>query len=60
MKSAPRVTRWTVDLGRDGEWFGQDQFCDVVCEFPRVEDRCAALAHRHGYMSVFDFGGQPR
>lgn len=55
MRSAPHVTRWTVDLGRDGDAFEQDQFCDAICEFPRVDDRRAALPHRHGYMSVFDY-----
>ena len=55
MKSAPHVTRWTVDLGSDSESFGQEQFCDAICEFPRVDDRRATMPYRHGYMSVFDY-----
>ena len=31
-----------------------EQLCDLVGEFPRIDDRYAMAAHRHGYLLVSD------
>jgi len=49
------LTRWTIDMSSKSETFAAtEQLCDLVGEFPRIDDRYAMAAHRHGYMLVAD------
>jgi carotenoid cleavage dioxygenase len=41
------LTRWTFDLA--GRVFKEEPLDDVQCEFPRLDERRAGLAYRHGY-----------
>lgn len=49
------LTRWTVDMnsGRD-EMESLTRLTDLADEFPRIDDRYATQAYRHGWMLVFD------
>jgi carotenoid cleavage dioxygenase len=50
-----RLTRWTIDMDSSSDSFANsEQLCDLVGEFPRIDDRYAMSAHRHGYMLVSD------
>lgn len=53
-KAASRLCRWTIDLGANNEGFEQKQLSPDVGEFPRIDDRYAMRAYRHGYMAVHD------
>ena len=41
------MTRWTLDLA--GRVFKEEPLDDVQCEFPRLDERRAGLAYRHGW-----------
>ncbi|MEO6339574.1 MAG: carotenoid oxygenase family protein [Caulobacteraceae bacterium] len=50
-----RMTRWTVDMASNGDGFEKkEQLCDFVGEFPRIDDRYATQAYRHGWQLVAD------
>lgn len=49
------LTRWTVNMDSPGEGFEKvDQLCALPGEFPRIDDRYAMQAYRHGYMLIVD------
>ena len=53
------LTRWTVDLASKGEEFEKiEQLTRLGDEFPRIDDRYATQAYRHGWMLVFDTSTQ--
>ncbi|HUN28114.1 MAG TPA: carotenoid oxygenase family protein [Steroidobacteraceae bacterium] len=50
-----RLTRWTVDMDSRSEGFEKtEQLCELVGEFPRIDDRYAMAPYRHGYLLVAD------
>ena len=54
-----RLTRWTVDMASNSDAFEKvEQLTDLVDEFPRIDDRYATQAYRHGWMLVLD-GSKP-
>jgi len=51
----PFLTRWTVDMASKGDQFEKrEQLSDLIDEFPRIDDRYATFAYRHGWMLVMD------
>ena len=50
-KQQARLTRWTFDLGAGTDHFRSDLIDDLVGEFPRIDDRRAGLAQRHGWFA---------
>ena len=51
----PYLTRWTVDLSSNSDEFASvERLTDKADEFPRIDDRYATNAYRHGWMLVFD------
>ena len=49
------LTRWTVDMASNGEEFEKvEQMTGSPDEFPRIDDRYAGQAYRHGWMLAFD------
>jgi carotenoid cleavage dioxygenase len=50
-RSVARLYRWTFDLGSRSDTFQQQLLDDRVGEFPRIDDRRAGLAYRHGWFS---------
>jgi carotenoid cleavage dioxygenase len=56
VKSHSRLTRWTVDMASTSDEFGAIMpLGQMIGEFPRIDDRYAMHAYRHGYMLVQDF-----
>lgn len=48
------MTRWTIDMSKPGESFAARQLGNLIGEFPRIDDRYAMEAYRHGYTCVVD------
>lgn len=49
------LTRWSVDMASNGEEFsGVERLTGLADEFPRIDDRYAGRAYRHGWMLAFD------
>jgi carotenoid cleavage dioxygenase len=49
------LTRWTVDMASKGDSFeSMTRLCDMIGEFPRIDDRHAMAKYRHGWMLVMD------
>jgi len=48
-KSHARLCRWTFDLSGTTDRFQQEYCDDISGEFPRIDDRSAGLAYRHGW-----------
>jgi carotenoid cleavage dioxygenase len=48
------LTRWTVDMGSNKDDIQFTKLTDLADEFPRIDDRYATQAYRHGWMLVFD------
>jgi carotenoid cleavage dioxygenase len=49
------LTRWTVDMdARSDEFESSQKLTDMFGEFPRIDDRYATQAHRHGWLLVSD------
>lgn len=48
-KSMARLFRWTFDLAANTDTFKQTQLDEISGEFPRIDDRRAGLAYRHGW-----------
>ncbi len=44
------LKRWTFDLSRNTDDYVVEQLDDTWSEFPRLDERFAGLAYRHGYM----------
>jgi len=53
--SAPHIQRWTIDLGSSSGEFTETMLCDIISEFPRIDDRYKTHAHRHGWLGSFDY-----
>lgn len=47
------ITRWSVDYA-GGDTIGFQQLTTLAGEFPRIDDRYAMEAYRHGYICVSD------
>ncbi len=45
------LTRWTVDLAGNGEVQAR-RLSEVVCEYPRMDDRRAGLPYRYGFVAA--------
>lgn len=52
--AAARMTRWTVDMAANSDEIRMAPLADLVGEFPRIDDRFAGLANRHGWQLVQD------
>jgi len=48
-KATAHLTRWTFDMQGATDNFLQTQLDDLEGEFPRIDDRRAGLAYRHGF-----------
>jgi carotenoid cleavage dioxygenase len=49
------LTRWTVDMAAHGEDFEKsERLTQLFGEFPRIDDRYATQAYRHGWLLVSD------
>ena len=44
------LTRWRFDWASSSE-FATERLSDVVCEYPRFDERRAGLSYRHGYVA---------
>ena len=53
-KAASRITRWTVDMLGNSDEIEMQRMTDLVGEFPRIDDRFAGQAYRHGFLLVQD------
>ena len=54
-EAASYMTRWTVDMNGKGEEFEKvEKLTDMVGEFPRIDDRYATQAYKHGWLLVMD------
>lgn len=54
-EAASYMTRWTVDMNSKGEEFEKvEKFTDMLGEFPRIDDRYATQAYKHGWILVMD------
>jgi carotenoid cleavage dioxygenase len=47
-----RLVRWTLDLAGDGNQVKRTPLDDMAGEFPRLDDRRAGLAYRHGWFAA--------
>jgi carotenoid cleavage dioxygenase len=45
------LTRWTVDPGAD-EPISMQRLSEVVCEYPRIDERRTGLAYRYGFVAA--------
>jgi len=53
--AAPYLHRWTVDMASNSDTFEKvEQLTQMIDEFPRIDDRYATRAYRHGWMLVMD------
>ena len=48
-KSRARLCRWTFDLAGNTDRFTQTYLDDLTGEFPRIDERRAGIASRHGW-----------
>ena len=49
------LTRWSVDMASPGDCFeNSERLTDLFGEFPRIDDRYATEAQRHGWLLVSD------
>ena len=46
-----RLARWTIPIDGSGDTLHAEYLDDLRGEFPRIDDRRAGLAHRHGWMA---------
>jgi carotenoid cleavage dioxygenase-like enzyme len=53
-EATPRITRWTADLDSDSETFSVTQLGELVCEFPRIDDRFTSLPYQYSWMLSVD------
>jgi carotenoid cleavage dioxygenase len=59
-KSRARLCRWTFDLSANTDTFQRDYLDDIRGEFPRIDDRRAGLANRHGWYACAGAAGEGR
>lgn len=52
--SAPILTRWTIDLGSNSGGFDKAPIAPIPGELPRIDDRYAMSAYRHGWYHSID------
>ena len=50
-KALARLTRWTFDLSQNTDSYKWERLDDIVCEFPRLDERRSGLSYRYGYMA---------
>ena len=56
-ESASYLTRWTLDMdSNSGEFESRERLADFVGEFPRIDERYATEAYRHGWMLGMGMG----
>ncbi len=55
-KVLPHLTRWTLDLGGDGDGFSAERLSESVVEFPCMDPRFAMRSYRHGWLLAQDPG----
>ena len=51
VRQRARLTRWTFDLASPTDRFASAAVDDLSGEFPRIDDRVAGSAHRHGWFA---------
>ncbi|MBN8942635.1 MAG: carotenoid oxygenase family protein [Rhizobiales bacterium] len=51
LKSRARLCRWTFDMSGRTDTFSRTYLDDLAGEFPRIDDRRAGLANRHGWIA---------
>jgi len=56
-QAAPRLERWTMDLGSPGAGFTRKQLSPRVVEFPRIDERYAMERYGHGWAACDDTRG---
>jgi carotenoid cleavage dioxygenase-like enzyme len=59
-KSRARLCRWTFDLAANSDTFQQQYLDDLSGEFPRIDERWAGVANRHGWYAFASRSGQER
>ncbi len=52
-----RLAEWEIDLGSNSGEVKWKYLDDLQGEFPRIDDRRAGLAYRHGYYAASQVGG---
>lgn len=57
--AAARLVRWTFDLSGATDTIRQEKIDDLAGEFPRLDERYAGLAYRHGFFAA-NSRGEPR
>jgi len=57
--AAARLVRWTIDLADNSNTIRQTPLDDLAGEFPRLDERYAGLAYRHGYFAA-NSRGEPK
>lgn len=50
-KCGAYLVRWTFDLSGDTDTITEERLEDIAGEFPRLDERYAGLAYRHGWYS---------
>jgi carotenoid cleavage dioxygenase len=45
-----QLTRWTLDLSRP-HLIATERLCEVVCEYPRIDERVLGRRHRYAYFA---------
>ena len=55
-KSRARLCRWSFDLSGNTDRFTQTYLDDLTGEFPRIDDRRAGFANRHGWYACANPG----
>jgi carotenoid cleavage dioxygenase-like enzyme len=50
--AAARLTRWTFDLAGPSNTIKREPLDDLAGEFPRIDERRAGLAYRHGWFAA--------
>ncbi len=55
MEAMSYLSRWSVDMSASTEQFKSiKRLTDTAAEFPRIDDRFAGLAYRHGWLLEMD------
>jgi carotenoid cleavage dioxygenase len=50
-KALAKLARWTFDLNAQSDRYQVELLHDLVCEFPRLDERRAGLPYRFGYFA---------
>jgi carotenoid cleavage dioxygenase len=56
-QAGARLARWTFDLSGKTNTVKREYIDDMTGEFPRLDERHAGLAYRHGYFAADSHGG---